>query len=152
MATKGKLISFRPEEDEFEKFKELNHCDEWDGFYFVTHPWNKKSACWHIAEHHDYSPKPLPEPGYRLTESVPGEVDMFRDNGWEVTRVVTYETNDPSADYGVFAIAYCKYEPLPEHEQWTKKAHRAKVSADSFGGNNEKYQEYLDSQKVAATV
>jgi len=152
MATKGKLISFRPEEDEFEKFKALNNCDEWDGFYFVTHPWNKKSACWHIAEHHDYSPKPLPEPGYRLTESVPDEVDMFRDNGWEVTRVVTYETNDPSADYGVFAIAYCKYEPLPEHEQWTKKAHRAKVSADSFGGDETKYQEYLDSQKVAATV
>ncbi|NJL91217.1 MAG: hypothetical protein HC916_16620, partial [Coleofasciculaceae cyanobacterium SM2_1_6] len=56
------------------------------------------------------------------------------------------------AEYGIFAIAYCKYEPLPEHEQWSRKAHRAKVSVDSFGGDAAKYQEYLDSQKVATKV
>jgi hypothetical protein len=119
-----KIISFRPEKGECDKFRKLNDCGSWDAFYFITHPWDAKSHCWHIAEHHDSSPRDLPEPGYRLTESVPDEEDMFRDNGWEVTRVITYKTDDPEADYQIFAIAYCKYEPLPIDKQWTKKAHR----------------------------
>ena len=119
-----KIISFRPEKGEFKKFREITKTGNWDSFYTIVHPWNRKNALWHIAEHHDSSLSELPEPGYRLTESVPDEEDMFRDNGWEVTRVITYKTDDPEADYQIFAIAYCKYEPLPPEEQWTKKSHR----------------------------
>lgn len=124
ITVKGKLISFRPEEGELEKFQKSENYTEWDSFYSVIHPWNERVVCPYIAEHQDFSLHELPQPGYRLTESVPDVEDALRDNGWEVTRTVVYATTDPEAEYQIFAIAYCKYDPLPIEESWVKKAER----------------------------
>ncbi len=147
-----KLILFQPNSGEEEKYCEHNGFGSWDVLYRVNHPDSPKSCTKFLEEHSDSSGKPLPEPGYRLTRSIKNSDDLFTDSGWEVVKVVAYETDDLEADYQIIAICYCDYLPLPEHEQWTKKAYRAKVSPDSFGGDEAKYQEYLNSQKAATTV
>jgi len=147
-----KLILFQPNSGEEEKYCKHNGFDSWDVLYRVNHPDSPKSCTKFLEEHSDSSGKPLPEPGYRLTRSIKDSADLFTDSGWEVVRVSTYETDDPEADYPIIAICYCDYLPISNDEQWTKKAHRAKVSPDSFGGDKTKYREYMDSQKIEATV
>lgn len=147
-----KLILFQPNSGEDEKYCEQNGFETWDVLYRVNHPESPKSSTRFLEEHSDSSGKPLPEPGYRLTRSIKDSEDLFTDSGWEVVKVVTYETDDPEADYQIMAIAYCDYLPLSDDEQWTNQAHRYPVSIDSFGGDELKYQEYMQTQELVGKV
>ncbi len=94
-----RLIIFRADRNEIDKYRQLTQTQQGESFYRVANARSVPSSIWTISEHYDSSGKPIPEPGYRLTETVPEHRDYFRDNGWEVVRVETY-TPDIPAPYG----------------------------------------------------
>ncbi|AFZ22484.1 hypothetical protein Cylst_0107 [Cylindrospermum stagnale PCC 7417] len=113
-----------------------------------------------LAEHYDCSDKPLPEPGYRPPEFIrveqfaesqyPEAKTHYRQSDWEVTHVETY-TPDIAVGMGfdMIVICYCNYspinaplQPMPERQ----------VLLDSFGGDKETYERWLESEKETAKV
>jgi hypothetical protein len=81
----------------------------------------------------------------RTTRTIPTD--------WVVTEVETYE---PSADIPEFrevVIAYCERQPLTLEE--FKDAiydNNVKVSVDSFGGDEEAYRKFVESQAAKGYV
>jgi hypothetical protein len=111
-----------------------------------------------LAENWSSSSYPLPEVGDRPFEFV--RVDAlhdpdkhahsthYRDSDWEVTRVEEYTPELPvGTKYGAVVICYCRYNPInaPLHPMPDRI-----ISVDSFGGDDAKYQEWLQSQPVEA--
>lgn len=113
-----------------------------------------------LAEHYSGSGCEIPEPGYRPTEYVQveslykpekhGYSTHSRDGDWVVDRVEEYTPDLPmGTEFGSVVICYCKYSPIDAPLQ--PMPDRI-ISADSFGGDETKYQEYLNSQKVEVSV
>ena len=84
-----------------------------------------------LAEHYDYSNKPLPKTGDRLRnfgqfkESAgsksPAASTHVRWGDWEVSRVEEYRPEIPNAEYDSLAICYCCYSPIdPEWKELPK--------------------------------
>jgi hypothetical protein len=144
-----RLIWFRADRGEIQKYREITQTQSGESFYRVANAGSVPSLMKTIAEHYDCSNKPIPAPGYRLTETVPEDRDSFRDSGWEVVRVEEYtpEIPDPyGADFDTICICYCAYKPLAPEDAWTKKAHRLVPSLASFGGDETAYSEWLETQ------
>lgn len=103
-----------------------------------------------LAEHRDYSSKPIPEPGYRPTEFIRvdalhdskqhGHSTHYRRSDWEVVRVETYTPDVLMGKYDMVVICYCQYNPI---DAPLKPMPERQVSVDSFGGDKEAYQRYL---------
>ena len=103
-----------------------------------------------LAEHYAPASSPSPKPGYRLREyhrvsesanpDFPKETTHSRIGDWEVSRVEEYAPTIPGSDYDIVVICYCKLAPI---ESVLEPLLQAQVTADSFGGNEEEYQEYL---------
>ncbi len=112
-----------------------------------------------ISEHWDSSKKEIPEPGYRPPEFI--RVDRFanpnyskssthyRKGDWEVVRVETYTPDIPMGKYDMVVICYCKYNPINAP---LKPMPERQVSVDSFGGDQQAYEQWLESQKQTAEV
>lgn len=112
-----------------------------------------------LAEHYDSSNRPLPDPGYRLREyhhisqfadkQFPGASTHSRVGDWEVVRTEEYTPETPTLHFESIVICYCRYspvitplEPMPERQ----------VSLDSFGGDEQAYQQWVEQNQVAASV
>ena len=107
-----------------------------------------------LTEYFDCSDSTLPEPGYRPTEYI--RVEQFADTqhpqasthyrlgDWEVTRVETYTPDIPMGDFDVIAVCYCQYSPI---DAPLKPMPSRQVSVDSFGGDENAYKNWLESQK-----
>ncbi len=113
-----------------------------------------------LAEYFDASDSPIPEPGYRPTdfvrveaEQVPGKHGWsthYKSGDWEVSRVEEYTPDLPmGTEFGMVVICYCKYSPV---DAPLRPMPDRIVSLDSFGGNEDRYREYMESQKVKVTV
>lgn len=112
-----------------------------------------------LTEHWDSSDKQIPEPGYRPTEFIRVEAlhdpkqhahnTHYRKGDWEVTRVETYTPDLPMGEYDMVVICYCKYNPINAP---LKPMPERQVSVDSFGGDQEAYKQWLESQKQPAEV
>ncbi|MBF2029226.1 MAG: hypothetical protein IGS48_21110 [Oscillatoriales cyanobacterium C42_A2020_001] len=147
-----KLILFKADKGEIQKYRSETATTVGESFYRVANAGSVPSLIDTIAEHYCSSNKPVPEPGYRLTETVPDDQESFRDSGWEVVRVDEYTPDIPypqGAEFGSIYICYCAYKPLAPEDTWTKKAHRIAPSLDSFGGDKAAYEKWLESQPVA---
>jgi hypothetical protein len=81
---------------------------------------------------------------HRVSESAnpdfPKETTHSRIGDWEVSRVEEYAPTIPGSDYDIVVICYCKLAPI---ESVLEPLLQGQVTADSFGGNEEEYQEYL---------
>jgi hypothetical protein len=114
-----------------------------------------------LAEHFDSTGGAIPEPGYRVSEYVRIEADHdpkehgwsthYKVGDWEVEKVEVYEheVGRPYAEFDMIVICYCKYAPINAP---LKPMPDRIISADSFGSDIDKYQQYVDSQKLAAPV
>lgn len=112
-----------------------------------------------LAEHWDYSNKPIPEPGYRPTEFIRvdalydpkqhGHSTHYRKGDWEVVRVETYTPDVPMGKYDMVVVCYCQYNPINAP---LKPMPERQVSVDSFGGDEAAYKQWLESQKQPAEV
>lgn len=117
-----KIILFKADRGESKKYREISQTQLGESFYSVANADSVPVLTKTIAEHYDASEKSIPEPGYQLTETVPENPDLFRDNGWEVVRVESYFANSPNGQkLKEIAICYCAYKPLPLEASWTKK-------------------------------
>ena len=151
----NKLIIFKADWQAIALYRKATQTAIGDSFYRVANAGSVPSLINTIAEYYDSSGKPSPEVGYRLTETVPGDRDSFRDSGWEVVRVEEYTPDIPApygANFDSICICYCAYKPLAPDEVWTKKAHRLAPSLASFGGDEKAYQEWLETQSEEAQV
>ena len=81
-----------------------------------------------LAEHYDYSDKPLPQTGDRLRNfaqfkesadpKFPAASTHVRWGDWEVSRVEEYTPEIPNAEYDCLAVCYCCYSPIePEWKE-----------------------------------
>lgn len=71
---------------------------------------------------------------------------------WVVTKVVHYEASDLSElpEFAEAIIAYCERQPLPPEEvEALSYDVVSRVSADSFGGDVERYREFLATPEAA---
>lgn len=112
-----------------------------------------------LAEHFDSSDQPIPEPGYRPTEFIRvdslhnpdehGYSTHYRHGDWEVTRVETYTPDVPMGEFDMVVMCYCKYSPINAS---LKPMPDRQVSVDSFGGDKEAYEQWLETQKRPAEV
>lgn len=141
-----KLILFKADKGEIRRYRQMTETRIGESFYRVANAGAVPSLIDTIAEHHDSSNKPLPDVGCRLTETVPEDRNCFRDSGWEVVNVERY-TPDTSSSFDVICLCYCVYKPLNPEDTWVKQAHRLPVSIDSFGGNEEAFKQWQESQK-----
>lgn len=109
-----------------------------------------------LFEHFDSSDKPLPGPGYRPPEFIRIEeaVDPqfsaakthYRKSNWEVVRVETYTPDIPvGTDFGMIVICTCQYNPI---DAPLKPMPDRQISIDSFDGDENAYQRYLETAKV----
>lgn len=92
-----------------------------------------------LAEHYDYSNKPLPKTGDSLRDSCASRLRNFgqfkestdpkspaasthvRWGDWEVSRVEEYKPEIPNAEYDSLAVCYCCYSPIdPEWKELPK--------------------------------
>jgi hypothetical protein len=120
-----------------------------------------QALTWIIQENWDSSDKPIPEVGDRPIEFVRveqlhdrerhGYSTHYRQSDWEVVRVETYdhEVGRPYAEYDTIVICYCQYSPINAP---LKPMPDRQVSLDSFGGDKEAYDRWLESQKQSAEV
>ena len=119
-----------------------------------------QALTWILAENWDSSGSANPEPGYRPTEYVRvdalhnpdkhGYSTHYRDGDWVVERVEEYTPDLPlGTKFDVIVICYCKYDPINAPLQPMPDR---TISAESFGGDEAKYQEYLDSQSNSPPV
>lgn len=141
-----RLILFKADKGEISKYRQYTETEIGQSFYRVANAGTVPSLITTIAEHYDCSGKPAPRIGYRLTESVPEDRDSFRDNGWEVVRVVEYAPEIPDTEFDSICLCYCAYKPLAPQELWIKKARRLAPSIASFGGDAKAYQDWLSTQ------
>ncbi|GET40842.1 hypothetical protein [Microseira wollei] len=114
-----------------------------------------------LAEHYDCSDKPIPQPGYRPLEFIRvdqlhdpkqhGHSTHYRTGDWEVTRVESYtpDVPTPHSQYDMVVICHCKYNPINAP---LKPMPERQVSIDSFGGDKEAYQNWLESDKQPTEV
>lgn len=113
-----------------------------------------------LCEHYDCSDKPLPKIGYRPPEFIqvmdaidpdyPEAKTHYRQSNWEVVRVETYTPDIPvGMSFDTIVICYCKYSPL--NASLTPLPDR-QMTIDSFHGNKDDYQQWLESQKEALTI
>jgi hypothetical protein len=75
-----------------------------------------------LAEHYDYSDKPLPQTGDRLRNfaqfkdnagsQFPGASTHVRWGDWEVSHVEEYVPKIPHLQYDCLAVCYCRYSPI----------------------------------------
>jgi hypothetical protein len=112
-----------------------------------------------LCEHFDCSDQAIPEPGYRPKEFVP--VEQFADasypeasthyrvGDWEVSRVETYTPDVPMGEFDMVVVCYCKYAPVNAP---LKPMPERQVTADSFGGDNVAYEQWLEKQKEPVGV
>jgi hypothetical protein len=112
-----------------------------------------------LCEHFDCSDQAIPEPGYRPKEFVP--VEQFADasypeasthyrvGDWEVSRVETYTPDVPMGEFDMVVVCYCKYAPVNAP---LKPMPERQVTADSFGGDNAAYEQWLERQKEPVSV
>lgn len=80
-----------------------------------------------LAEHYNYSDKPLPKPGHRLREFAQFEESVNLDfsaasthvrwGDWEVSRVERFKPIDDS-EYDEIVVCYCRYSP--RESDWKK--------------------------------
>jgi hypothetical protein len=120
---------------------------------------HSQALTWIISEHWDSSDKEIPEPGYRPPEfirvnqfadpSYPKSSTHYRKGDWEVLRVETYTPDVPMGKYEMIVICYCKYNPINAP---LKPIPQRQVSVDSFGGDQQAYEQWLESQKQPAEV
>ncbi len=146
-----RLILFKADKGEIKKYRQQTETKIGESFYRVANAGSVPSLTTTIAEHYDASGKPIPEIGYRLTETDPEDRNSFRDNGWEVVRVEDYTPEIPppyGAEFDSICLCYCAYKPLAPEDAWTKKAHRIAPSLDSFGGDEQAYQKWLATQSA----
>lgn len=132
----AKLVIFRADKGEKERYQQLTATGLSDSFFRVANAGSVPSLTKTIAEHRDASGKPSPTPGDRLTETIPNSGDNFRDSGWEVTRVEEYTPNAStpnSPEFESVCICYCAYLPLSADEAWTKQARRIGSTVASVG-------------------
>ena len=118
-----------------------------------------QALTWILAEHWDSSDKPIPEPGYRPSEFIRvdtlhnleehGYSTHYRTGDWEVKRVETYTPDVPMGEFDMVVICYCKYNPINAP---LKPMPERQVSIDSFGGDKEAYEQWLEAQKQPAEV
>lgn len=116
-----KYIIFKAEKGEVKKYLQAAKAKRGECFYRICNAGSIKNLTSILAEFYDSSDRDIPEPGYRLTESVvvpeaadpnhPNRSTHFRDNGWEVTRTVEYKTEEDS-EFDSVCICYCAYRPL----------------------------------------
>lgn len=109
-----------------------------------------------LAEYFDSSDRPIPQPGYRPTEFVRIEAEHepnshgwsthYKTGDWEVSRVETYtsDAEGGSSEFGIVVICYCRYNPI---DAQLKPMPDRQVSIDSFSGDREAYELWLESQK-----
>jgi len=107
-----------------------------------------------LAEHFDSSDRDIPEVGYRPPEfvrvdalhdpSFHGQSTHYRKGDWEVSRVETYTPDVPMGDFGMIVVCTCQYNPINAP---LKPMPERIVSLDSFGGDREAYDRWLESQK-----
>jgi hypothetical protein len=121
---------------------------------------HSQALTWILRENWDSSNRPIPEPGDRFIDFVRVDTDHdpnkhahnthYRDSDWEVSRVEEYVPDLPTGtEFDIIVICYCKYSPI---DAPLKPMPDRIISADSFGGDETKYQEYLNSQKVSMRV
>jgi hypothetical protein len=116
-----RYIIFKAEAGEVKKYLQATEVKRGECFYRIGNAGSAKNLTAILAEFYDSSNRGVPEPGYRLTESVvvaeaadpnrPNRSTHFRDNGWEVTRSVEYKTEENS-EFNSVCICYCAYRPL----------------------------------------
>jgi hypothetical protein len=109
-----------------------------------------------LAEHYAPADRQSPKPGYRLREyhrvaesanpDFPKETTHSRVGDWEVSRVEEYAPINPDSDYDIIVICHCKWMPI---ESVLETLPKGQVTADSFGGNEAEYREYLERNKVS---
>jgi hypothetical protein len=107
-----------------------------------------------LCEHFDCSDQAIPELGYRPKEFVPVEqfADVnypeasthYRVGDWEVSRVETYTPDVPMGEFDMVVVCYCKYAPVNAP---LKPMPDRQITADSFGGDNAAYEQWLEEQK-----
>ena len=105
-----------------------------------------------LCEYYNSSDEPLPQPGnrpyefYRIEEfddpQFPDSDTHYRVGDWEVVRVEQYPTAEPGSNYDLIAVCYCQYAPKPSP---LMPVPSARISIDSFGGDEAAYQQYLES-------
>ncbi len=119
-----KLLLFKADWSEVNKYRRETGTNHGASFYSIANAGTIPFLTNTIAEYYDCSGKPIPTPGYRLTETVPEDPDSFRDSGWEVIEVEEYTPEIPApygAKFDSICICYCIYKPLPPEDEWTKK-------------------------------
>lgn len=113
-----------------------------------------------LRQYFDYSNQPAPSTGYRLKEfktdggtasfDHQGGVTHHRLSDWRVARAETYVANTGYEAFDEVVVAYCEYSPLPDEENpWIEMA-PARVTVDSFGGNEKAFEEWKHAQSVTA--
>lgn len=115
-----------------------------------------------LAQHYDYSDRPLLEPGYRLPEfkhddstatfDHRGGITHRRESPWKVVRVEEFVGNTGLESLEEVAIAYCEYAPLSESENPWTETEPAHISPNSFGGDMEAFEQWRSKQQVIADV
>ncbi len=108
-----------------------------------------------LQENWDSSDSPIPEVGDRFTEYVQvseehnssfhGYSTHYKKGDWEVVRVETYVPELDDTSFGMIVICYCQYNPI---DAPLSPIPSRIVSVNSFGSDQKKYQEWLDSQGV----
>ncbi len=87
----------------------------------------------------------VPDSTLRTTRTIPTD--------WVVTEVETYEPSVDIPEFREVVIAYCERQPLSLEE--FKEAiddNNVKVSVDSFGGDEEAYRKFLESNAAKGYV
>jgi hypothetical protein len=120
---------------------------------------HSQALTWIISEHWDSSDKPILQPGYRPKEFVRvnplhdpkqhAHSTHYRQSDWEVSRVETYTPDLPMGKYDLIVICYCRYNPISAPLQSMPER---QISVNSFAGDEEAYQQWLESQKELAEV
>ena len=112
-----------------------------------------------LAEEFDSSGRPIPNVGDRVFEMVkvpgfedqrfPGASTHYRYGDWEVVRVEEYTPDIPvGMAFSTIVLCFCRYAPVATP---LKPLPPIQVSAASFGGDEQAYQDWLESQKVPVT-
>jgi hypothetical protein len=111
-----------------------------------------------LQDSYDFRPihKRRVEIGERLqvSASIPGKLAARTiPTDWVVTSTETYEPTGDIPGFREVVIAYCEQIPL-SLEEFRKAIYssRAVVSLDSFGGDEQAYQRYLESSKAVVNA
>ncbi|MEM1172056.1 MAG: hypothetical protein AAGJ08_23985 [Cyanobacteria bacterium P01_H01_bin.35] len=98
------------------------------------------------------------EIGRRLTMSIfgaPGKPATEIPTGWVVTDVCRYSPDEGQTPlFKDIVLAFCVYKPMTPDEvkNFIEPIGLMPVTVESFGGDEQKYQEWLKSEKKAMNV